>query len=169
MWILTSSLALAAGPSHAQIDAATWAFVATIRHSTAGQVVVSRSTITGILCFQGVTRVDELNPDQLMDVILDFDSVARWSSAGISDSRVLAQTPGQIEYYQYLDIPGWTMASDRFWFLSASIQRTEAAQDFRWSRLAGGGDHHALYQQIKEAHPSAVEPPINVGGWRFAT
>lgn len=169
MWILTSTLAAAASPSHAQIDAAVWEPLTTVRHADAGQVEVSRSSVAGVQCFQGIARVGSLSPAELMDVILDFDSVERWSSAGVSDSRVLAHTPGKIEYYQYLDIPGWTMASDRFWFLSASIERAEGLQDFRWSPLSDGGAHRSLYEQVKQRHPSAVEPPINVGGWRFAS
>jgi hypothetical protein len=82
---------------------------------------------------------------------------------------VLSSRGTSVEYSEYLDVPGWTMSSDRFWFLKGTVERTDPSIIFHWERLIDGGAHAARYAAVKAAHESAIEPPINVGAWTFTT
>jgi hypothetical protein len=140
--------------------------VTTKSHADAGQVTVYSATVGGVECFRG-TAVTDVAGDKMLAVVSDVEGATRWSSAGITDAKLLSDASGRIEYFQYLDVPAWTLASDRFWFLTSTIERSEASIAFRWDRLADGGDHKATWEKIKSDNPSAIEPPINVGGWYF--
>jgi hypothetical protein len=59
------------------------------------------------------------------------------------------------------------MAADWFWFLRGTTERSGDVVTFHWDRLVDGGPHRAMYDQVIAAHPGAVEPQINVGGWWF--
>ncbi len=163
--VLFASLALAQ-PTHAQIDSAIWKPLTT-RSTDAGPVAVWEAQIAGMPCFRGDTVVS-VPLRTLHDVSLDILGSLTWSKAGLAESRVLAKSGATIEYYQYLDIPGWTMASDRFWFLRLNQERTEQRATVRWDRMGErGGAHSAIYDEVVKAHSDAVEPTINIGGWTF--
>jgi predicted DNA-binding WGR domain protein len=165
MWSVLSALA-AAQPTQAAIDAASWRPLTT-RKNDAGEVAVFEASIAGLTCFRGEV-VAALPVDALLAAALDIPGCTRWSTAGVRESVVLARGGDWIEYYQYLDVPNWTMASDRFWFLRLTHTASPTKGTIRWDRMGErGGTHNARYEAVAAANPSAVEPVINVGNWTF--
>ena len=160
------ALSAHAEPTHDAMSSAQWAAVTSKNHADAGKVEIWRATVDGVECFKG-TAVTDAPVAKLIDVVADVASATRWSSAGVTEAKLLSRSGGTIEYYQYLDVPGWTMASDRFWFLRSTIESSPDKASLRWTRLPEGGPHAAAFQEVKAAHPDAVEPTVNVGGWYF--
>ncbi len=167
IWLILTC-AIAGTPSHAAMDKANWATVTTKSNSDAGEIGIWRTTVDGVECFRG-TAITDVPGSKMLAVVQDVAGAVKWSSAGVSEAKLLSSSGGRIEYYQYLDVPGWTMASDRFWFLHSTVEETTDRISFRWNRLEGGGQHADVFASVKQAHPSAVEPPINVGSWTFAS
>jgi len=159
-------IALAGTPQWSQIQTAGWTHLSTRKHDVVGTVEVYSKTIDGVDCFQGVTTT-RYSPEQLLDVAADIEGAEQWSTAGVTDAATLKRTATQLDYFQYLDVPGWTMANDRFWFLRGEIERSGGAITFHWDRLVDGGPYADRFQQVLTDHPGAVEVPINVGGWVF--
>ncbi|TNE83919.1 MAG: hypothetical protein EP330_31225 [Deltaproteobacteria bacterium] len=143
-----------------------WNSVSTRSHADGGEIAVSSATVAGIACFKG-TASTTAAPSKLHAAATDIESTPRWSSAGVTEAETLAKNGSTIEYYQYLDVPGWTMASDRFWFLTGTTVKDGDNIEFHWKRLDKGGAHNARFTEVTTANPSAIEPPVNVGGWRF--
>lgn len=158
--------AASAAPTHSQMDAASWSQVTTANHADAGTVTIWNTQLGGIDCFRG-TALTDVGPDKLLAVVADVEGAKSWSSAGITEAKLLSKAGGKIEYYQYLDVPGWTMSSDRFWFLQSTLESGDERASLKWSPLVAGGDHAAFYQEVKANHPDAVEPTANVGSWVF--
>lgn len=165
--LLSIGSASATAPlSHADLDAATWSPVAQASHAVAGPIEISRTRAANVDCFRGEATVSGVTPEGLLQIVIDIASAPTWSSAGVSDGRVLKRAGDHLEYFQYLDVPGWTFASDRYWFLQGDIDRTGSGIAFRWNRLPDDA-HGAVRRQLEQDHPRAVEPPVNLGGWFF--
>jgi hypothetical protein len=111
----------------------------------------------------GMLRAEDLD----VVVLADVEGARSWSSAGISEAKLLSKSVNKLEYYQYLDVPSWTMSSDRFWFLQSTLESGAERAALRWSPLVNGGAHAAYYAEVKAAHPDAIEPTANVGSWVF--
>lgn len=162
-----SGVAAAATPTWSDmVSTSGWQEYTTREHADAGVVTVHQKDIAGLPCFQGVATT-KLSMDTLLSVVMDVEGAKKWSSAGVTEAKLLARDGNTMEYYQYLDVPGWTMASDRFWFVRSTLEKGADRTVFRWERLAEGGSHTDAYAKVKAEHPSAVEPPVNVGGWVF--
>jgi hypothetical protein len=166
MLLWTSVAVAVAAPTHAQMDSASWSQVTTASHADAGTVTIWSASVGGIDCFRG-TAVTEVGPDKLLSVVADVEGARTWSSAGISEAKLLSKSGNKLEYYQYLDVPSWTMSSDRFWFLQSTLESGAERAALQWSPLVNGGAHAAYYAEVKAAHPDAVEPSANVGSWVF--
>jgi hypothetical protein len=161
------SAAAWAAPTHAGLESASWSEVTTVAHKDAGDVVVSKATVGGVECWRGSATTD-VAPSKLLAVVSDIEGAKKWSSAGITEAKLLSRSGSRLEYYQYLDVPGWTMSADRFWFLTSTLEQSATRASLKWSPLGeGGGAHGAVWQQVKEAHPDAIEPTVNVGSWIF--
>lgn len=158
--------AAAGNPTHAAAEAADWAVVTTAASKDAGEVTVWKSTVAGVECFRGTAATD-VPATKLLDVVADVEGATRWSSAGVTEAKLLSRSGDRLEYYQYLDVPGWTMASDRYWFLQSTIERAGPKLAFRWSPLAADSSFAAQRTEFQVAHSDAVEPPVNIGGWYF--
>jgi hypothetical protein len=167
MILFLSGSALAA-PTHAAMDAASWSVVTTANHADAGEVTISTATVAGVQCFRGTATTDQ-PAEKLLAVVTDVAGSTRWSSAGITEAKLLSNSGGTYSYYQYLDVPGWTMASDRYWFLVSKVVRTGDRIDFLWDPMPTDSPFAAQHQQFATAHPDAVEPPVNIGSWSFVT
>jgi len=161
------SSALAATPTHATMESANWQQLTTKSHSVAGEIGVWHAMVAGSDCFRGTAVAKDATPNELLEVVSDIVGAKEWSHAGVTEAQVLATSGNHIEYYQYLDVPGWTMASDRFWFCEADLVRGDTKATFKWDRLVDGGDHKSTWDSVKANHSNAVEPPLNVGGWFF--
>ena len=166
--VLAIPAAAAAGtPTWSDIESATgWEHLSTRDHDVAGPVEVYRTTIKEVTCFYG-TGNTTIPKAKLLEVALDIKGTIDWSSADVSEGDILSRSGNELDYYQYLDVPGWTMASDRFWFLHGKIEEGPDKSVFHWTRLENGGAHSAKHAAVVAANPSAIEPPINVGGWEF--
>ena len=161
-----ASPAFAAAPTWAQVNTeAGWVHDSVMTGETA-KIDVSTRTIAGTACFRARAQT-HANPDKLLEVAADIEGSKQWSSAGLAEAKLLSKTGGQLDYYQVLDVPGWTMASDRFWFLHGTVERPAGSIFFRWERLEQGGAYRSQWQGVKTRYSSAVEPPVNVGGWVF--
>ena len=159
--------ALVAAPTHGQIDDAAWRHVANRKHKDAGVVKVYRSEVAGVTCFKATAATTEVDPGKLLEVALDVVGAKRWSSAGITKAEVLERKGGVLTFMQYLDTPGWTLARDRYSFLTCAIHDGEEEKWLRWKRMDPNGAHREAYREFKQANPKAVEPLVNVGGWHF--
>ena len=164
--LLSFVAAASTPPTWSAIQSASWKQIATRSHDAAGEVVVYSASIQAIPCFMGEASV-AVAAEVLQSVAVDIKSAIKWSSAGVTMSETLGSGANTIDYFQYLDVPGWTLASDRFWFLHGTAENSGGTHTFRWERLIDGGSHGARFTTIKTENPGAVEPPLNVGGWEF--
>ena len=165
---LVATPAFAGGPTWSQIKGTTsWEHVADRDHDDAGTVNVSLAEIGGLKCLRGKATAAG-DAGTYLDVAMDIKGSLNWSKAGLAVSEVLGTGAGTIDYYQLLDVPGWTGASDRFWFLRGTKVDEGARKIFWWDRMGErGGPHNARFEEVAAEHPKAVEPPLNVGGWVF--
>ena len=167
-------LALLTAPSSASADP-TWAEILAFDdwiehgerdHADAGKVQIWRTQTDETYCFHGLATVD-VDAEVLWKVATDMESAKDWSSSDVTEAETLAVRGDVIEYYQYLDVPGWTLSKDRYWFLRGRTTRDGAKITFSWERLIDGGDHADKHQAVREAHASAIEVPVNSGAWVF--
>lgn len=171
--LLGGALFVAAGtpqqaelPTHEVLEVSKWESVSTRSHDDGGDIEVSKTEVAGVACYRGVLKT-QLKSEVMLEVISDVTGAREWASVDIPEAALLSRKGTRLDYYQYLDVPGWTFSSDRFWFLYADIEQKGQDIAFRWDRLVEGGEHRATFERVKENHPSAIEPPINVGGWYF--
>ena len=139
-----------------------WTPLKTIQDKSVGTIIVQQKDISGFPCFRakGTSTV----PLEVFEMVAqDIPSSLRWSSSGLKESISLQQSPTQIDYYQYLSI---TFFADRHWFLRAQIKKTDTQFRFIWKPIPAG-EHVDFIAQKKSEHSNAVEPPINIGEWRF--
>ena len=157
-----------AGPNWSQIRAASsWTEHASKSHADAGTVKVLKATIDGVQCWQGTATVD-VEPAPMLEVARDIEGTPQWAStADVTEAKVLARAGTALDYYQLMDVPAWTMTKDRFWFVRGRAIREGDATIFTWEKLEDGGAHTTAYEEFLAAHPKAIEPPINAGGWVF--
>ncbi len=155
-----------AGPAWTRIRQPGWTPHSTREHPDAGTVQVLRRTVDGVACFAGVATV-ALPRDRLLEVATDIPASVRWSSAGLLEAETFARSAAGFDFYQYMVLPSWTLLADRFWFVHGVVERGADASVFYWDRLEGGGAYTARWEAVRDAHPGAVEPPVNAGGWVF--
>jgi hypothetical protein len=132
----------------------------------AGEVRILSATVSGVPCWRALATTD-VPPEELLEVVIDVEGAMRWSSAGVTDARVLSREGDRLSYYQYLDVPNWTLSADRYWFLESTIVREEKSGRFTWSPLPSTSEHAGFHQQFATDHDDAVEPTVNVGSWYF--
>ncbi|MEZ4319537.1 MAG: hypothetical protein R3F61_18620 [Myxococcota bacterium] len=165
--ILLSTLAFAGTPTHSAMESASWSHLSDREHDDAGTVKVYSATVSDVSCFKATAQTGDADGKTMLDVVVDVVGSKKWSTAGVTQAEVLGRSGNTITYFQYLDVPAWTMSSDRFWFLTSTITDSGAAKSLKWSRIDESGPYGARYNEFKAANPKAVEPPINVGGWYF--
>lgn len=170
--LLVPALALAAGPQAVDVQRAldsdsSWEVV---KLDAKGGVDVYKKDIAGseMPGFKGIKIVD-VPSDPLFDAINDFGS-----HAGLSDdiplvkSRVLKRSGNTLHVFAYLDVPRWTLANDRYWFVEATMVHN----------VGGKAGHHkqtwvqldpALYPnevaEAKAMSDKAVLVELNHGSW----
>jgi hypothetical protein len=141
-----------------------------VKANAKGGVDVYKKDIPGapVPAFKGIKVVDA-DPDLLFDAILDVPA-----HVGLSDdiplkrSEVLARTGNTIDFWQYLDVPGWTMANDRYWFARMEFSRDVGGQDGHhvqtW-RIIDAGQYPKALATAQGIDDDAVMTPFNYGGW----
>jgi len=165
--ILWMWMAWAAEPSFEPLSSADeWKKVAE-RNSDVGRVDVRLKRINDLPCLEGRVVVPE-SPESLWGVATDIPSATSWSSAGLTASEALGKGADWVDYFQYLDVPGWTLVADRFWVLRGKTLREGEDIRFRWWRESWQEVYPEAAERIATDHPKAIEPPINYGEWQFA-
>lgn len=168
--MLASLLLLAAAqaaPTWTSLQAATGWVQLTEAQTDVGLVSVETHEIDGTRCYRASTEV-HVERWRLVEVALDVASAPRWSTAGLVQAEVLGQTENTVDYWQYLDLPGWTLAHDRFWFQRMTHVVDGPSGDIvHWTTLPNGGPYPDAWMQVHADHPDAIEPRVNVGGWVF--
>jgi len=145
-----------------------WEEVGTKEHKKAGlEVDIRIKYVGGIHCLVGEVDV-EVAADKLLSVATDIEGAMKWSSAPMEDSRTLGHAGSDVHYFQMLDTPGWTLASDRYWVLAGRThKRSDGSVAFQWNRFEWKTKYPALVDELERDHDSAIEPPTNFGEWRF--
>ncbi|RME29176.1 MAG: hypothetical protein D6798_00700 [Deltaproteobacteria bacterium] len=144
-----------------------WEVAGSVDHEVLGAVTLAVKDVSGVRCLRGTARVDASARDML-GVVDDIDGARSWSTAGLSESRVLERRDGHVDYVQVLDVPDWTMAADRFWVLrSRTTTAPDGALVFRWDRFDWRAAWPELAAELAARHPRAVEPDPNFGAWVF--
>ena len=167
MVLLLALSASAASPTREAMTAAEFKQIATRQHDATGTVIIYRALVDGMPCFKGSATSGPLDRDAVLDVLFDVESAVDWSSAGITVGTTLKRNTNSLDFYQYLDIPNWTMVADRYWLLHAGHTPEEGRIEFWWDHLAEDGPYAGTRASYHAAHPEAVEPPINIGAWIF--
>jgi hypothetical protein len=164
---LAWSLASAA-PGFDELSSATdWDVMSKKNVDSVGEIHVHGRDFGELRCLRANARAD-LPLELLGEVVSDVEGEVHWGDSGLKEARVHHRGIDSLDYYQYLDTPGWTFAADRFWFLRGTFHRSPGRVVFSWDRMGEhGGPHRAAFDAVVAAHPSAIEPPVNVGGWVF--
>jgi hypothetical protein len=165
MWTAWLGVAIA-GPTQAQMNSASWSALSHTERAELGRVDILTANVAGIDCFRGVATTD-VPAHELLAVITDFSTADAWSTTGVTDGRVLNRTASSIAYFQYLDVPSWTLSADRYWFLQGQLSVGPERTELAWDKLPAGSPWLAERDRFAAAHPDAIEPPVNVGSWRF--
>jgi len=170
--LLASSTSLLAAPSAATVQrdldsSANWDVV---KLNARGGVDVYKKELTGadIPGFKGVKVVDVAS-DYLFDAINDFNA-----HNGLSDdiplvkSRVLKRSGDTLHVFAYLDVPGWTLANDRFWFVEAkmvhNIGGVAGHHKQTWKKL-DASLYPEVHREAKAISSKAVLVETNHGSW----
>jgi len=167
--VSTMSPAVAsAQPTWSTIQAVSdWTQHSQKQHKDAGTITIYRTQIDGTHCFRANATVD-VAPEPMMEVAMDIEGTMEWAStANVTRAGVLGRSGSSMDYYQLMDVPGWTMTKDRYWFLRGTVRKEGGGQAFTWERLDDGGPYASVYEKFVAAYPKAIEPPINAGGWQF--
>jgi len=156
-----------ASPSWDQLVAVDdWSELGEVEDDLAGSISTSSADLEGVDCFAAEAR-SELPVSVLLEVVADVEGEVSWSTAGLREAELLLRDGSRIVYYQYLDLPGWTLTADRYWFMEGWTERWEGGGSFHWTRLEGAEWEEAR-AEVTQSAPRALEPPVNVGGWVFA-
>jgi hypothetical protein len=170
MITLLSVCGLAAEPTQAELLSKDgWTVDSTVTSKDVGDVEVFTKRIDAVPCFQA--RATAIVPqERFEEIVSDVKSHTAWSTNGLTESTLLGRSDGGFDYYQYLDVPNWTFASDRFWFVHGSLSHdATGAGLWTWKRLDQGGSYKEQYDKFLADHGSAIEPPVNIGAWWFKT
>ena len=126
-------------------------------------VEVWTKKIEGIPCFVGKTT-SVVDVSILLGVSRDIEGSMTCSTAGLQESITLLNKGKEMDYYQRISFP---LVSHRHCFLRGRTERRKEETLFYWDRQENGRPHVEFYSKTLKRHPSAVEPPTNVGGWSF--
>lgn len=169
--VAASAVGAAGSPSearHIQLFASDgWEVAGDAEHDLLGTVVLSLKEVDGTRCLRGSATV-AADASTMLAVVQDIAGALSWSTAGLTDTRVLGQQGAEVEYLQVLDVPDWTMASDRFWVLRGTTTAAAGGQvSFVWDRFDWPTAYPELATELARTLPKAVEPDPNFGAWAF--
>jgi hypothetical protein len=166
------ALALSFAVAHAEEP---WALLSTSdgwtevaeRSTDMGSVKVFHRKIGETHCLQGQVST-KLTPAQILAVAEDIDGTMKWSKAGLAASKTLKRTADGIEFYQLLDIPDWTLVTDRYWVLRGKEEPlADGGRRFRWTRIDAHAAYPELHKQLSDSG-LAIEVPVNWGEWSLS-
>jgi len=152
------TIVVAAEPDYTALERVAWKDVS-VRATEVGDVSLRASYVGDVGCVEGAVLVD-VSPERLLAVNDDMVSAPAWSSADLSHSRELARDDQGFVLFQRLDVPAWTLSSDRYWVIRGSVDGANSR--YRWYRLSG-----TQHPTIADDAKGAVEPPVNYGEWSY--
>ena len=167
--LLTLSGVALAGPADwaTLLSDSGWSELATPSTSATGTIDLRLKEIGGTPCLRGDATVDA-PVDKLYDAITDIPAAKDFSSEKLLAARFLNDASNsKRHYYQHLDVPNWTMASDRFWVLEGFDASSGPKKIYRWDRFDWRTAYPDLATYIDSEHSSAIEPQTNWGAWEF--
>lgn len=166
--ILSPAIAAADNDWEALLGDEGWEVHSVVSHDEIGPVEIALKTIGGLTCLRGVSDVD-VSAQTLVGIAADIPAALRWSKAGLLESEVLGRGANHVDYMQFLDVPNWTMANDRFWVLRGRQMEEglTGTLSFRWETFDSRSRYPMLYHRLANTYPQAVEPPVNYGSWSF--
>jgi hypothetical protein len=142
-----------------------WRHLDTVHAGAAGDVQLDVKTME-TPCLRAQATVD-VPADLLLDVVSDVRGAKGITRERLIASEVLAQQGPEMEYFQHLDVPNWTLAADRYWVLRAERVESEHGPMFRWTRFDWQDEYPELAERLADEYPNAVEPSVNWGAWTF--
>lgn len=143
-----------------------WSQLATPTSPAGHTVDLRLKEIGGVPCLRGEVR-GSWSVDTLFATASDIEGSPKFSSEKLLASEVLGRAGATMDYLQILDVPDWTMASDRFWVLRAERFEHNGGTGFRWQRFDWKAAYPALATRLETDHAGAVEPDPNWGAWLF--
>ena len=166
--LLLSSLALAGAPEWNTLLAdAGWTALATPQTKATGTIDLRMKEIGGTPCLRGDATVNA-SRDTLLEVVKDIPAAKSFSSETLLESKFLnVASQKKRHYYQHLDVPNWTMASDRFWILQGYNAHQGDLKAYRWERFDWRTAYPEVAADIDKNHGNAIEPQTNWGAWEF--
>lgn len=136
-----------------------------------GGVDVYKKEIAGLEVpgFKG-EKIMDVSGDMLFEVIIDIAHQAGMSEdIPLKESHIISRTATTIDFWQYLDVPGWTLANDRYWFCHGVIMKDHGGPGHHkwiWNKLDG-----SRFPKQREAamaiDDDAVETALNHGSWEI--
>jgi hypothetical protein len=168
-WLVMALVGVASAgePAWSELRAVSgWVALAT-RASEVGEVHVYTKKIDEVPCLKGSVAAD-VRPEELLAVVRDVAGSMAWTSADLTASDVLRQGSDSVDFFQYLDVPDWTMVADRYWILRANWgPAAGAGLGFWWHRIDRAVAYGEVHDRVLATNDRAVEPPINWGEWVF--
>jgi hypothetical protein len=157
--------ALAASPTAVLDDPNGWTSIGT-RASALGPIEVRSRAVGSVTCYEGVAHA-EADPDALLAVTRRMARANEWSSSRLTVSRELARDGESFVLFQVLDVPGWTLASDRYWVLrGTNTWLPGGAGEYRYERVDAAA-WPEVAATLSGLGLNAIELPMNFGKWRF--
>lgn len=165
-WVGAVLVASAAGPDWASVEGNDgWTSVGESKTDETGVITISTKEV-GTTCLRGVATL-KAPTENLIDVITDVPAAPKFSREKLLMSKVLGKDGPKTDYVQVLDVPGWTMASDRFWVLRGERFTAGAVSGYRWNRFDWAPVYPALVDELAAVAPKGIEPMTNWGQWAF--
>jgi|GEM_PF-1501525 len=144
-----------------------WEQAGKANNALLGEVLLALKDVEGTRCLLGSATVDA-KAATMLAVVQDIPGATSWSTAGLTASRVLGKDGVKVDYLQVLDVPDWTMASDRYWVLrGAPATEADGSMAFRWDRFDWRAAYPLVATELDRDLPKAVEPAPNFGAWDF--
>ncbi|TNE87128.1 MAG: hypothetical protein EP330_19360 [Deltaproteobacteria bacterium] len=164
MWLALLLTAAQADDFSTLLADSGWEDIGKDNKKETGEMILSLKEISGVQCLRAVATVD-VPADKIYEVVTDVPAAKDFSSETLIASRVLGKDGNKVHYYQHLDIPGWTMASDRYWVLAGEDFSSGDTRAFRWNRFDWRSAYPDLATDLDTNHEGAVEPVTNYGAW----
>lgn len=134
-----------------------------VQQTAAGAVALATARFKGVDCARGDLHTTVAAPS-LVRTVTDLDRSESWSS--VVESEVIGRHGATSDWLQVLDVPGWTLASDRYWLSRGRVEQLGETTVFHWTRVPDG-EHTEARARLRAEWPEAVELTVNDGAWRF--
>ncbi len=161
--LLPVAFALTPDSVRAAMDGLGWQDVGE-RQTEVGLVAVRHLPLDGIDCLEASASTT-LDLERMKTIVVDIRGNPEWSSAALTQSQVLAEAEGTVDYLQVLDNP--SPISDRYWYLRGTWGPTGEGWALSWEHFDGEAEYPKAHAELRASHQGAVPVTFNVGSWAF--